>query len=382
MTGRGQALLLLAAGAFYTGLSLGGRMFYLAAVFALLALIFSLSTVLAARRLLRVSCTLLPPKGVRGDQTCLRTSVSSRIPLPLAALRLTVILCGQETERIVYLSRGKCETEVRETMRHIGLLRGGVSRAEIRDILGLFCARVRFEDSMAEQLVLPHSFEVEPLHFSQEEEGRTLLRRATEDLSSPEDTRAYRSGDALKRIHWKLSARKRELVVRRFETPSPSDTLILLDCTCPAAWTTPADAEECLRDTLCETALSVAEMQTRGNYPIRVPLYGSEAAEYVSQRGSGTDTLAEMLARQTFDGGEGFARVLNLELRRMRRAGATVIITSRLTADVAEGIKHIRRMGPSARLYYVTYKPEDPSDRPYISQLLRQGVEVCYVTPA
>ena len=125
-----------------------------------------------------------------------------------------------------------------------------------------------------------------------------------------------------------------------------------------------------------------SEMQTRGNYPIRVPLYGSEAAEYVSQRGSGTDTLAEMLARQTFDGGEGFARVLNLELRRMRRAGATVIITSRLTADVAEGIKHIRRMGPSARLYYVTYKPEDPSDRPYISQLLRQGVEVCYVTPA
>ena len=369
MTGRGQALLLLAAGALYTGLSLGGRMFYLSAGFVLLARLFSLVCVLTARHALRISCTVTPEKGVRGDFSRLHVKAECSVPVPVAALRLTLYSAGKETDE-------------EELLRHVGRFRYGVSRAVVTDMLGLFSLTVRYDDALADQLVLPRSFEVEPLHFSQEEEGGVLLRQASEDLSSPEDTRAYRSGDALKRIHWKLSARKRELVVRRFETPAPPDTLILLDCSRPVFWTSPADAGESLRDTLCETALSVAEMQVRSDSPVRVPLYGAQAAEFTSQRGGNTDVLAEMLACQEFKKGEEFSRILNLELRRMRRTGATVIVTSRLNADIAEAVKHIRRMGPSARLYYITYMPDDPMDRPYISQLLRQGVEVCYVTPA
>lgn len=357
-------------------------MFYLSAVFVLLALLFSLICVLTARHALRISCTVTPEKGVRGDISRLHVKVECSVPVPIAALRLTLYSAGKETEHTVPLMRGSAEMDEEELLRHVGRFRYGVSRAIVTDMLGLFSLKVSFDDALADQLVLPRSFEVEPLHFSQEEEGGVLLRQASEDLSSPEDTRAYRSGDALKRIHWKLSARKRELVVRRFETPAPPDTLILLDCSRPVFWTSPADAGESLRDTLCETALSVTEMQARSDSPVRVPLYGEQAAEFISQRGGNTDVLAEMLACQEFKKGEEFSRILNLELRRMRRTGATVIVTSRLNADIAEAIKHIRRMGPSARLYYITYLPDDPMDRPYISQLLRQGVEVCYVTPA
>ena len=54
--------------------------------------------------------------------------------------------------------------------------------------------------------------------------GRALPGRSGEDVTSPEDTRAYRLGDPFKRIHWKLSIRARELIVRRFEIPEPPDT--------------------------------------------------------------------------------------------------------------------------------------------------------------
>ena len=38
------------------------------------------------------------------------------------------------------------------------------------------------------------------------------MKRAMEDPSSPSDFRGYQPGDPLKRIHWKMSARKREIM--------------------------------------------------------------------------------------------------------------------------------------------------------------------------
>ena len=70
------------------------------------------------------------------------------------------------------------------------------------------------------------------------------------------------------------------------------------------------------------------------------------------------------------------------KLRRMRRTGATVIITTRLDAQIVEGVSRIRRMGPSARLYLVTYTPDAEGYQPFVTRLQHHLVEVCYVTPA
>ena len=168
--------------------------------------------------------------------------------------------------------------------------------------------------------------------------------------------------------------------MRRFETPAPPETLVLMDCSAPGNGLD--DEEQAgLRDALCETALSAAERQSAGGAPVRVPQYGEAAGEFLSGQGSDMSVLAEMLARQPFRESADFARVLNLELRRMRRTGATVIVTSQLNAAVAEAVRHIRRMGPSVRFYYVTDTPEAPEDRPYIVQMQQSQVEVCYVRP-
>ena len=382
MTARGRALLVIAFSALYSGLSLGGRIFYLAAVFALLAMLFSLVAVLAARRALAVDCGVSPSRLPRGDRALLSVRVTGKSLLPISPLGVIVTLGEKQETRLLPLRRGEGRLTAEFTARHIGEIRIGVACLEYTDILGLFRARIKREDMLRPILVLPRSFDVEPLRFLQSDEGRSLQNRNTEDLASPEDTRAYRAGDPLKRVHWKLTARRRELIVRKFETPAPPDTLILLDCAAPGPAAGDPEAAAQLRDTLCETALSVAEMQVRGDIPVRVPLYGRQTGEFLSDRSGNTGVLAEMLARQSFEGGIEFYRVLNLELRRMRRTGATVIVTAQLNAGVVEAIKHIRGMGPSARVYYITHTPDAPDDRPYIAQLQQNMVEVCYVTPA
>lgn len=379
MTGRGRALLIIAAGALYSGLSLGGRMFYLSAVFAVLTLLFSLITLLIARRTLSVSCQAAPAQLPRGEKARLRVRLHQHGFAPVAPVALTLSVGGGAEEHLLPPRHGSASLELEFTVPHVGETRVGVDQAFINDILGLFRFSLPCKEASAALLVLPRSFEVAPLRFLQGEEGGPAQNRITEDLSSPEDTRAYRAGDALKRVHWKLPARKRELTVRKFETPAPPDTLILLDCAAPAGMPEQAAA---LRDALCETALSVAEIQARSDAPVRVPLYGQAANEFLSDRGGSVALLSEMLARQPFAGGIEFSRVLGAELRRMRRTGATVIVTTRLDAGIVEGVRHIRRMGPSARFYYITFTPEAPEDRPYVAQLQQSLVEVCYVTPA
>lgn len=358
-------------------------MFYLSAIFGMLMLVFSLLSVLLSRYRLHIDALLSSARTPHGESVEMQLTIGQSGILPISPVEINVC-CGDETRCQIIQPRFRQSRSCTLTLpaRHIGAFRAGVSGYSFTDILGLFQIKRSCEDAMQELLVLPRSFDVQPLRFMSADDGRSLQNRTTEDPSSPEDTRTYRSGDALKRIHWKLTARRRELVVRKYETPAPPDTLILLDCTLPGGPEDTAEVRASLRDALCETALSVALMQMRGDSPVRVPLYGEAASEFLSDRSGHAEILQELLSRQPFWGGVEFSRVLHLELRRMRRTGATVIITTRLNAGIVEGVKHIRRMGPAARVYLITRTPDRSEDRPYVAQLQQCLVEVCYVTPA
>ena len=78
---------------------------------------------------------------------------------------------------------------------------------------------------------------------------------------------------------------------------------------------------------------------------------------------------------------KGVERVLLLETRRMRKVGATVVISARLSSHMVDVMIRMRRMGPIVRLYLVTFTPDDPMVLPLISKLQQGQIEVCYVTP-
>ena len=360
-------------------------MFYLTALFGVLVLVYACLSVVFSRLRLRIDCKLSDDRIPRGDSTELTVTVSRCAVFPVYPLEIS-LLSGTDTFSVSAHPSFFKETTITLPIpaRHVGAHRVGITEYVFYDIFGLFKARVKCPESdMCLLMALPRPFEVDPLRFLHSDDGATQRNRTYEDLSSPEDTRTYRAGDALKRIHWKLSTRKRELIVRKFETPAPPDTLLLLDCTLPGNASDSEEARATLRDALCETALSVANMQAAHNHPVRVPLYGSrQAHEFHTDNAENIWQLKELLACQPFMGGIEFERVLNMELRRMRSTGATVIVTSRLNAGIVEGVKHIRQMGPAARVYLITRTPDAAEDRPYVAQLQQCMVEVCYVTPA
>ncbi len=383
MTGRLYAALGVLAVAGLSALSLGGPIYYFVSLTLLFMVLYGFLSAFLQSRLTRLEQKLDVPRAERGDSAEITLSLRGRNPLPAGPVLLQLAL--PDGAAAVSLRPGFLRArETRFTLQfpHVGVWRCGVEKMAFTDLFGLFRLTRKARGDLPELAVLPRSFEVQPLIFAHMDDGRALPNRAGEDVTSPEDTRAYRQGDPFKRIHWKLSIRSRELVVRRFEVPAPPDTLVLMDCTDPMGGEAAPDGRLRLRDTLCETALAVAQMQMTGGHPVRLPLYGARQTEFNADRAGSLPLLKEELAYQLFRGGEPFEKVLNLELRRMRRTGATVVVTTRLDAGIVEGVSNIRASGPSVRFYLITFSAGDERYAPFIARLQQKRVEVCYVTPA
>lgn len=383
MTRRGFALLSALAAALLCALALGGRLYYYISILLLLLLAYGLLSSLLALATLECAQRLSGTKVHRGENVSLTVTLRHCSLLPIAPVEGVYWDAGQENSCVFPAMPFVSHTlRLPLSARHVGQYSVALNQVTVSDLFGLFSWHKCPKNGGAVLMVLPRPFAIDKPKFNLGDDGAAALSRTQEDYNSPEDVRPYRPGDAMKRVHWKLSSRKQELWVRRFETPAPPDTLILLDCAQPLGGAEKPEGTESLRDALCETAVAVAKLQMADGSPVRLPLYGERANEFASDHAGNLALLQEMLAAQPFRKGEDFSRVLNLELRRMRRTGAAIIITTRLSAPIVEGISRMRRMGPSARLYLVTYTPDSPEYQPYVARLQHHLVEVCYVTPA
>ncbi len=361
--------------------STGSTIFLYIAVLLSLVVLSSLLAVVWAAKTMTVSSGLSGRTVRRGESVTLEMVVRHQGWLPIAPIQLELYATPDTPETAVRLRDAPGKTQ-RLTLpfhaAHVGVSRPGVKRCTVEDVFALFAMTVEPRTGREELLVLPMPFDVEPLRFAPGDPGSEVMARATEDVSNPADFRAYQPGDAIKKIHWKLSARKGDLMVRRFEEPVLSDALVLMDCSAPPSWGH-AEAEADIRDTLLETAASVMLSQLQSDHAIRLPLMGRHPIEL--EKTMGAPLILENLARMDFSETDRFERVLLLETRRMRRVGATVIISARLSGSIVDVMIRMRRMGPNVRLYLVTFTPDDPLVLGMVSKLQQAEVEVCYVTP-
>ncbi len=364
-------------------LSMGNRTYLLLAAIIALAWVFALISVRMAEKSVKVSNTLSGLKVNRGDVVSMDISVSHKSILPIAPVALNMRATSNTPAATIHLTQlGKRRQRVvhKFAADHVGAMFPGVESYIVSDVFGFF-KRVHEPDLSGQELmVLPVPFEVEPLTFAASDMGVGTMKRAMEDPSSPSDFRSYQQGDPLKRIHWKMSARKREIIVKQFEEPALPDALVLLDTSPPhLSEGIPADRAAFLQDALLETAASVVSCQIKQDNPVRMPLVGDRPMEYSSRMG--LPVLLDELARCTFNETERFERVIMMQMAEMRKTGAVVVITTRLTSELADLLVRMKRLGPNVRVYFVAYNADDGVAAPLVKRLQLSGIEVDYVTP-
>ena len=368
------AVFLLAA------LSTGSPVLLFLSVLPGLALIYGLASVLWAAGTLRLRSRLDTVRVQRGEDAVCQIFLRHRGFLPIAPIRLEVQPgTGLPAQEIFLRDRPGTEQRLTVPIRgaHVGLCRPGVQAWEVSDLLGLFTVHreVTETDTL---LVLPRLFDTDPLTLAPGDPGTEMLARASEDLSSPSDIRSYQPGDAMKTVHWKLSLRKRELLVRKFDEPIQQEVLILMDCSRPPSWGHP-EAEADLRDGLLETAASVFADQTRRDLTVHLPLFGAHPMEL--EKSTGLPLALENLALVDFSESDRFERVLVLESRRLRKIGCLVVVSARMNSAIVDTLIRMRNLGPAVRVYLVTFVPEDPGLQPLTGRLMQSGIQVEFVEP-
>lgn len=373
--------LTIAAALTVAALSTGSAMFLTAAILVWMLMGTGLLGVWWAARTLTVTALLSDTTVRRGEDVTLDIAVKYGGLIPIAPLQADIAAGPDRPAQRVTLSGmpGSGQTmTLNFHAAHVGVTSPGVKRVIISDLLGLFTVEKVPDTCGGELIVLPLPFDVGELTYAAGDSGSESMARASEDITSPSDVRTYQQGDALKKIHWKLSARKQELMVRRYEAPVMPDALVLLDCSRPPR-TQDENAQLDLRDALLETAASVMYQNIQTEHPAKLPVHGDHPIEL--DKGMGMPVILEALARVDFSAPDKFDRMLMLEMRRMRKVGCTVVVSARLNSRMVDVMVAMRRMGPYLRLYLITFDPDDQTKLPLISKLQSAGIEVCYVTP-
>jgi uncharacterized protein (DUF58 family) len=235
-TTRGRTF--LAAGAVVAGIGIGTQQRGLLSVGALLILLPLMSGLAAGRARYRLRCSrqLAPPRVVAGQVTNVTVQLEnvSRLPTGLLLAEDTVPYSLNARPRFVLdrIEQGGSRLlsyPLRPAAR--GRYAIGPFRVRIADVFGL----VELRRSFAAKSVLVVTPEVIPL-ASAAPPGIWLgdgdaRSQATAAAAGSDDVvpRAYRTGDELRRVHWRSTARYGELMVRREEQHWRNRAVLFLD---------------------------------------------------------------------------------------------------------------------------------------------------------
>lgn len=359
----------------------GSRIFLMIAVMIFLILFIGLISVLVVSSTMKLSVDISDNKVYRGKDISLSFHVQhfGFFPVSPIILECSVGSSGSLREIMLKDIPGKHQNlSVSFHASHVGTFSAGIRSICIEDLLGLYRINKKQDQALFDVQVLPVSFDIDSLHLSPGDPGSEIMARATEDLSAPSDIRSYQAGDAMKKIHWKLSLRKGELMVRKFDEPILQDVLIMMDCSRPPSWGHP-EAEADIRDALLETAASVYTEEIKTDHTVRMPLYGRHPIDI--DNNMGLSLALDNLSRIDFSASDRFERLLVLESSRLRKVGFVVIISARLNSAMVDIMIRMHRMGPNMRLYLITFAPDDANVLPLISRLNQNEIEVSYVTP-
>jgi len=354
------------------GLSTGTRLYYLV-FYALLAMLL-LGVVAVAWTLFTLRVTL---KGVaarveRGERIPAVFAVRHACPLPVAAIRvrLSVPSSGAPRQEV----NVSCPPFARRTFRqviecpHRGVYEVGVERLSVTDAFGLVSLGRRPKGRLAKLEVAPRARAAQPLRLNASDQGPMAIRRAAEDNASPSDVRAWQEGDELKKVHWKLSLRRRALQVRTYEETARPDTLIIPDL---QQITALRDTQLTLEDCVCEAALGAARAQLRAGDPVRMPLVGARPTEIAGQFPADIPAFSDAMLRVRFDSPYGYEQVLALMLGRFQRTGGAVLVTARLTTRIADTALRMQQGGVATRLVWVS--DDDREESMALVERLKMG---------
>lgn len=207
------------------------------ALYAILVLpLLSLGMALFSRKQLDIVQKVGKQIIVKGDKTQYLLIVGNRSVMPVASVRAKFksnshgIVTDFEEQYFSLKARGSVDLVFNINAKYRGRFEIGLENIVLYDFLGLFSFKQDFGEIMLLE-VRPRVIGLDPLplKLAQGGAGGTQNLLQQEDYAIISDLRKYQPTDGYKKIHWKVSAKRNELISKNFQSFKHSATTIIID---------------------------------------------------------------------------------------------------------------------------------------------------------
>ena len=377
LTRRGRLALLFGAGVYVAAWAFGSRALYPVAVGFLLAVLLAAVNVHVTARPMRYRRFGAMREHVEGDDVAVDVEVEPAGPLGVAGV--TVV------ERIAKLGEKRIAL-----VRHGGILRGRLALerlprgryaleeaiAVVEDPFGLERAEVTLPAQHA-LLVLPRIVDI-ATPFSESgpraHDGKRLLMRRPSGFDV-HSVREYEEGESLRKVHWKTTARRGQLMVKELQDEPRDEVAVVLDAI--------AGTPRAAFDAAVRAAGSLLKAQVwRDRRAVLVVTSLREEVQRVQSYAGDWRSALESLAAAEPNGTIALPAVLAEDGGVASRAHELALVTARLEPTLIDRLVHRALAQRKVSLVYVdapTFEGRPASREPGLLRLQASGVPVAVV---
>ena len=351
LTTRGRCVLGLGLGVYLAAWAFGSKPLYPVATGLLLVVALAWVWVRLANRPFRVQRGWGDTEHVEGDDVPVVVQIDATAGVPPAAATL-VERVGRLGEQRHGLRRNGRRLSVRYVLGRLPRGRYAFDdvRVEVADPFGLECVAVPLPAPGA-LLVYPRLVRLEQL-FSEtgahSPDGRRLLLRRQSGFEL-HGVREYAQGESLRRVHWRSTARRGQLMVKELEDAPRDEIAVLLD----------ADAAAVVRDSFdvqVRAAGSILESYVRrGRRAVLVVNSAQRDVQQVHSAAADWRRALELLASAEPTGRSAVARLLAEHDGPAARALELAVVTARLEPALVDRL--VQRAASRRRVSLVYVDP-------------------------
>lgn len=328
---------------FLAGRVTGQRLFFLLFFAQVLLLLCAYAMDLFTAYAFSYTQELDRPEAQKGETVTLTVGIYNDLPypFPMMKVRLSAVSPGDDGVFSFDLpARSHITLTHSVPCPYRGEYPVGLREVEIHDVFGL--TRIRFPlmrrpyHRLCPLLVCPRRVDLSELpgrgpDNKQFSGSRLLLAPQGEELAGVRD---YLPGDSAKRIHWKVSARRQELLSRQYETPGEEGVILLLNLAREELPKKSRDDEEQARytaDLVCTCGAALAGFYL--DVGREVTLHAGEAKPFSAASPAAYLELSRFLARLPFSQNR---ETVSAARELLARPGAPLyLVTPRLSQELA-----------------------------------------------
>ena len=254
----------------------------------------------------------------------------------------------------------------------------GIKTIVFEDYLGIFS--LSYSPNTTKTITVnPRLIELDNLYIKTNylSESHSILNTRYEDITTISDSRKYAYGDSLKKIHWKLSAKVNQLMVKNYEGTSKTNCVIMLDLEKNKY---SYDQNIMLEDKLIEATVAVVNYCLCNWIPINLIYHSKGFNDIEAKNIMDFDKIYDLLSNVSFDQDIQLKDLLNIYSRDNAKKIDLLIFTSNIDFGLYDEIYNAKAIGYDVNLIYVYTEDFSDNSENIVNDILSDLPEIGVTT--